>query len=347
MKYLSLFSGIEAASVAWENFGWNCVGVSEVEKFPCELLNQRYPNVPNLGDITKITTEKLNELGKIDIVVGGSPCQSFSVAGNRGGTDDPRGQLMFDYIRVVNTVKPKWFVWENVPGVLSSNKGRDFGTLLREMADIGYDLCWRVLDAKNFGVPQKRRRVFLVGHLGKNRSPAEVLFERKGRDRDLEKSRSSREEDSRETEKGVGNSSDYYEHHPNDSRTKGPLSTANTVAARYGTGGGNTPIVVEGVKDPIGSLDCNGPDKLDGQWASTGQQVIENSTTTRVRRLTPLECERLQGFPDGWTNIEWKRWNKVVDTPASHRYKALGNSMAVPVMEWIGRGIMEQENDES
>ena len=103
---------------------------------------------------------------------------------------------------------------------------------------------------------------------------------------------------------------------------------------------------MEGVKDPIGSLDCNGPDKLDGQWASTGQQVIENSTTTRVRRLTPLECERLQGFPDGWTNIEWKRWNKVVDTPASHRYKALGNSMAVPVMEWIGQGIMEQENDE-
>ena len=434
MKYLSLFSGIEAASVAWENFGWTCVGVSEVENFPCELLNQRYPNVPNLGDITKITAEKLNELGKIDIVVGGSPCQSFSVAGNREGTDDPRGQLMFDYIRVVNTVKPKWFVWENVPGVLSSNKGRDFGTLLREMADIGYDLCWRVLDAKNFGVPQKRRRVFLVGHLGKNRSPAEVLFERKGRDRDLEKSRSSREEDSRETEAGVGNSSDYYslqgnlvgrvkggpnglgvrtngpmytltnndvhcvafrisshhsggmmgnnplvgykevqqsntldtlgaspaknqggiaivdpdyyEHHPNDSRTKGPLSTANTVAARYGTGGGNTPIVVEGVKPIIAPLDCNGPDKLDGQWASTGQQVIENSTTTRVRRLTPLECERLQGFPDGWTNIEWKRWNKVVDTPASPRYKALGNSMAVPVMEWIGRGIMEQENDE-
>ena len=379
MNFLSLFSGIEAASVAWKDLGWTCVGVSEIEPFPCELLKQHYPNVPNLGDITKITKEMLDELGTIDIVVGGSPCQSYSVAGNKKGLNDPRGQLMLDYIRVVRTVKPKWFVWENVPGALSSNKGRDFGTLIGKMAELGYDLCWRVLDSKDFGVAQKRRRIFLVGHLGTKASPRKVLFEQEGSIRHLEESIQSREDNSREAEGGVGRSSfrkskraksaddyetwveedqtntlnvfdssdvrttqivverEYYEHHPNDSRTRGPLDVANTVAARYGTGGGNTPIVVETVLDKARTLAAR--DGKDGGAGEEGMYVMERSDKLKVRRLTPLECERLMGFPDGYTNIEWKRWGKVVDTPASHRYKALGNSMVVNVLKWIGLGM--------
>ena len=378
MKFLSLFSGIEAASVAWKDLGWQCVGVSEIEPFPCAVLKKHYPNVPNLGDITKITKEMLNELGPIDIVVGGSPCQSYSVAGNKKGLDDPRGQLMFDYIRVVRDTKPKWFIWENVPGVLSSNNGKDFGSLLWEMEKLGYDLAWRVLDSKDFGVPQKRRRVFLVGHLGKGASPRKVLFESEGSSRHIEKSHQSREDNSTEIEDGVGTSSfrkskrarnhddyetwveeeqtntlnvfdssdvrttqcivesQYYEHHPNDSRTKGPLDLANTVSARYGTGGGNTPVVVETVLDKARTLCAR--DGKDGGPGEEGMYAIERSNKLRVRRLTPLECERLMGFPDGYTEIEWKG-KSLENCPVSHRYKCLGNSMVTNVIKWLGVGI--------
>ena len=414
MKFLSLFSGIEAASVAWKDLGWQCVGVSEIEPFPCAVLKKHYPNVPNLGDITKITKEMLNELGPIDIVVGGSPCQSYSVAGNKKGLDDPRGQLMFDYIRVVRDTKPKWFIWENVPGVLSSNNGKDFGSLLWEMEKLGYDLAWRVLDSKDFGVPQKRRRVFLVGHLGKGASPRKVLFESEGSSRHIEKSHQSREDNSTEIEDGVGTSSfrkskrarnhddyetwleedmvntlnvfdstnvrttqcivesQYYEHHPNDSRTKGPLDLANTVSARYGTGGGNTPVVVETMLDfnvasTLTARDWKGPsadwvnttcqpklvvetvldkartlcarDGKDGGPGEEGMYAIERSNKLRVRRLTPLECERLMGFPDGYTEIEWKG-KSLENCPVSHRYKCLGNSMVTNVIKWLGVGIV-------
>ena len=459
MKFLSLFSGIEAASVAWKDLGWQCVGVSEIEPFPCAVLKKHYPNVPNLGDITKITKEMLNELGPIDIVVGGSPCQSYSVAGNKKGLDDPRGQLMFDYIRVVRDTKPKWFIWENVPGVLSSNNGKDFGSLLWEMEKLGYDLAWRVLDSKDFGVPQKRRRVFLVGHLGKGASPRKVLFESAGSSRHIEKSHQSREDNSTEIEDGVGTSSvfslqgslvgrvkggpcglgirengpmytltktdvhcvgvveqqsfrkskrarnhddyetwleedmvntlnvfdstnvrttqcivesQYYEHHPNDSRTKGPLDLANTVSARYGTGGGNTPVVVETMLDfnvasTLSARDWKGPnadwvnttcqpklvvetvldkartlcarDGKDGGPGEEGMYAIERSNKLRVRRLTPLECERLMGFPDGYTEIEWKG-KSLENCPVSHRYKCLGNSMVTNVIKWLGVGIV-------
>ena len=321
----------------------------------------------------------LNELGPIDIVVGGSPCQSYSVAGNKKGLDDPRGQLMFDYIRVVRDTKPKWFIWENVPGVLSSNNGKDFGSLLWEMEKLGYDLAWRVLDSKDFGVPQKRRRVFLVGHLGKGASPRKVLFESEGSSRHIEKSHQSREDNSTEIEDGVGTSSfrkskrarnhddyetwleedmvntlnvfdstnvrttqcivesQYYEHHPNDSRTKGPLDQANTVSARYGTGGGNTPVVVETVLDKARTLCAR--DGKDGGPGEEGMYAIERSNKLRVRRLTPLECERLMGFPDGYTEIEWKG-KSLENCPVSHRYKCLGNSMVTNVIKWLGVGIV-------
>ena len=251
MKYLSLFSGIEAASVAWHDFGWTCVGVSEIDPFPCAVLKERFPNVPNLGDITKITKERLNEIkeehGTIDIVVGGSPCQSFSVAGKRGGLEDPRGNLMFEYCRVVRTIRPKYFIWENVPGALSSNKGRDFSALIGEMANIGYSLCWRVLDAQWFGVPQRRRRVFLVGCLGKNTSGFEILFEREGSKRNLEPSRKTREDDTSQVKDGIGEHDQRvtFLESSQVNATMGQMSVCSTLTASMGMGGGHVPMIVE------------------------------------------------------------------------------------------------------
>ena len=315
MKYLSLFSGIEAASVAWGDFGWECVGVSEIEPFPCAVLEHHYPTVPNLGDITKISEEKLNELkeqhGHIDIVVGGSPCQSFSTLGLRKGLNDPRGQLMYEYCRVVRTLRPSYFVWENVVGALSSGEGQDFGALLKEMADIGYSLCWRVLDAMHFGVPQRRRRVFLVGCLGKNTSGYKVLFEPEGVQRDFKASRGERNNDT--------------------SNTEGSIDECRQVKYRLISNTAGTLVARDGKQSP------NGEDIM----GSFVKGVVEESEDgLKVRRLSVLESERLQGFPEGYTKIPYK--NKPADKcPHSVRYKALGNSMAVPVMRYIGVGIQE------
>lgn len=163
MRYVSLFSGIEAASVAWESLGWEPVAFAEIDPFPCAVLNERYPNVPNLGDVSEVDW---SAIGAVDVVVGGSPCQAFSVAGKRKGMLDARGRLMLEYVRAVRDLRPRWLLWENVPGVLSQSSGDAFDTLQRELAECGYSLAWRTLDAQFFGVAQRRRRVFLVGHLG-------------------------------------------------------------------------------------------------------------------------------------------------------------------------------------
>jgi len=175
MKYLSVCSGIEAATQAWHPMGWKPVGFSEIEKFPSEVLAKHYPTVPNLGDMTKYKEWSFDE--SVDLLVGGTPCQSFSVAGLRKGLEDPRGNLALIYVGLLAKFKPQWFVWENVPGVLSSGGGRDFGSFLGAVAELGYGFSYRMLDAQHFGVPQRRRRIFVVGYLGDWRPTAEVLFE--------------------------------------------------------------------------------------------------------------------------------------------------------------------------
>ena len=194
MRYISLFSGIEAASVAWAPLGWEPVAFSEIEPFPCAVLEQRFPDVPNLGDITQINwKEVIDRYGAVDLVVGGSPCQSFSIAGDRSGLAGASG-LMFEYIRAVHEIMPVWFLWENVPGALSSEGGRAFAQLLDEMVELGYQLAWRVLDAQFFGVAQRRERLFLVGHLGTGGGAAEILFEPEGVRWDYPSSREKRKE---------------------------------------------------------------------------------------------------------------------------------------------------------
>lgn len=191
MRYVSLFSGIEAASVAWEPLGWEPVAFAEIDPFPCAVLNERYPNVPNLGDVSEVDW---SAIGAVDVVVGGSPCQAFSVAGKRKGMLDARGRLMLEYVRAVRDLRPRWLLWENVPGVLSQSNGDAFDTLQRELAECGYSLAWRTLDAQFFGVAQRRRRVFLVGHLGgPGGAPAAVLFEPESLRWDSESSREKRQ----------------------------------------------------------------------------------------------------------------------------------------------------------
>jgi len=353
LKYLSVCSGIEAATVAWHDMGWKPVGFSEIEKFPSQLLNHHYPNVTNYGDMTKFKEWNINE--SIDLLVGGTPCQSFSIAGLRKGLEDPRGNLMLTYLAMANHFKPKWLLWENVPGVLSSNGGSDFAALLQGLAELGYGFAYRVLDAQHFGVPQRRRRVFVIGCLGNWRSAAKVLFESESLCRDITPRRDKREttsdwpKDCASTlnasfgsKLGLENQhinsgaplfvSTVYETHPADSRVKEMGDVCQTVTSRWGTGGGNVPIAT--AFKIRGGCAGGGKGYLGNEKLAYTISTVQDQqlfTDMRVRRLTPIECERLQGFPDGYTN-----------TPTSSdstRYKALGNSMAVPVMKWIGNRI--------
>ena len=364
MRYLSVCSGIEAASVAWESLGWTPVAFAEIEKFPSQVLAHHFPNVPNLGDMTKYKEWNLDR-NSIDLIVGGTPCQSFSVAGLRKGLEDPRGNLALTFLGMVDHYRPEWVVWENVPGVLSSSGGRDFGSFLGALGHIGYGFAYRVLDAQYFGVPQRRRRVFLVGHSsGDSRRAGEVLFEPKSLSGNYSKSKQAGKSIAEGTitgsvsskwAKGTGGPAGdecynlvpvLYQNNQTDARLKEEPHTSQTVIARWGTGGGNTPLVGQPVMYSVredakaNTFSATESDVANciqsTQPATTSHHAINYVVQNHmaVRRLTPVECERLQGFPDGWTDI-------LPNTPDGQRYKAIGNSMAVPVMRWIGKRINE------
>ena len=444
MRYGSVCSGIEAATAAWHHMGWEAAFFSEIEKFPCAVLQHHYPDVPLHGDFTTI---KENEYGKIDLLVGGTPCQSFSVAGLRGGLDDDRGNLALEFCRLAQREQPRWIVWENVPGVLSSNGGRDFGSILGALENIGYGLAYRVLDAQYFGVAQRRRRVFVVGYLGDWRPAAAVLFERHSMSGHPAPSRQARQEVAGAAATGAGGSGGDRGARPDlagpltagmhkgprgtEAVESGHVVTAGTLRAHHpGTAGtqSDTDHIVP-VAQPIsihphciGRAPEAGPQGkeylLDGSaycmdsrgqpqavavdaahafkvrggcegggkgylgsdevaftisthqdqhifsepaigWSeeltasvdlagtlqrggSGGRHDGVMEPTSTVRRLTPVECERLQGFPDNFTAIPWRK-KGAEDCPDGPRYKALGNSMAVPVMRWIGERIQMLE----
>jgi len=375
MNYLSVCSGIEAATCAWKSLGWKPVGFSEIEPFPSAVLSKHYPNVPNLGDMTKYKEWDLN--GTVELLVGGTPCQSFSVAGLRKGIEDPRGNLALVYCGLLDHFRPKWFVWENVPGVLSSSGGRDFGSFLGAVAELGYGFPYRVLDAQHFGVPQRRRRVFVVGCLGGWEPASKVLFDTDCLSGNHKKSRKEKQGATSLIERGIayggsdptcsdtvtrkwhkgsggpsGNEcglfvaeSYVYETHPADSRVKEMGDVCQTVTSRWGTGGKNVPLVqAYSIREDAKANNFSAtPLEVTPALQAMQPSVQSHHAQTfiagnmAVRRLTPRECERLQGFKDDYTIIPWKKG----ESPDGHRYKALGNSMAVPVMKWIGERINE------
>jgi len=496
MRYGSVCSGIEAATMAWHSLGWESAFFSEIEAFPRAVLEHRYPNVPLHGDFTTIEE---NQYGKIDLLVGGTPCQSFSVAGLRGGLDDERGNLALEFCRLAYRERPRWIVWENVPGVLSSNGGRDFGSILGALADLGYGLAYRVLDAQYFGVAQRRRRVFVVGYLGDWRRAAAVLFERHSMSGHPAPSREARKDlaptISARTKGGGGLGTDFdcdgglvaggrerfgvdvpavsscltagagqrfdtdtdtdtfvsyaiqagaLRTNPNsgpdgvgvqadhaytlEARSEvqavafaqntrdevrlvngdgaaatedcSPTLRAGAFTGSHQNGGVMTAVVypiisdadradsaaktpspdaegrvrlrdpglgVGGEADPMYTLQATKPHAVafsimpmnsgkDYKARETevaqpimaggpvgGNQGGDFVIASAVRRLTPVECERLQGFPDGFTAIPWRK-KDADQCPDGPRYKALGNSMAVPVMRWIGQRIQMIEN---
>jgi DNA (cytosine-5)-methyltransferase 1 len=365
MRYGSVCSGIEAATVAWHGLGWEPAFFSEIEKFPREVLAHHYPDVPLHGDFTTIGE---NQYGSIDLLVGGTPCQSFSVAGLRKGLDDDRGNLSLEFIKLAQRNRPRWVVWENVPGVLSSNGGRDFGSFLSALGQSGYGFAYRVLDAQYFGVAQRRRRVFVVGYLGDWRRAAAVLFERESLRGNPAPSRekgqkpaptvtagppfSRTENDRVEADayipSNVGSlcartcqsisTQDADQGHLLTARMRGfgdydCDGTASTVKARDYKDATDLVAAFQQTADCLTSAYGT---KWNGNGSATNGSLFANHNMA-VRRLTPTECERLQGFPDGYTNIK----DKCPDGP---RYKALGNSMAVPVMKWIGERIQMVED---
>jgi DNA (cytosine-5)-methyltransferase 1 len=390
MNYLSVCSGIEAATVAWHHMGWKPVGFSEIEKFPSQVLAHHYPDVPNFGDMTKYKEWKIDSVG---LLVGGTPCQSFSVAGLRKGLSDPRGNLALTYVGILDHFRPKWFVWENVPGVLSSGQGRDFASFLTALGIIGYGWSYRVLDAQYFGVAQRRRRVFVVGYLGDWRPTAEVLFESNCLRRHTKASRKTRENTTNsalpsivgtlDTECGGGrkahqsvmsghfiptfwNGSQTVEtltctsnnqRMPDKNKLQAVLQPISFPAAMSGTQaayGSNLSLTLQAKnKTAIATqnnviwdttnitspTNASNPKPNDPCHTLAKGQHPPLLTGMTVRRLTPIECERLQGFPDNYTDIK----PNGKQTPDGGRYKALGNSMAVPVMRWIGERINSYE----
>jgi DNA (cytosine-5)-methyltransferase 1 len=483
MRYGSVCSGIEAASVAWHSVGWEPVFFSEIEPFPCAVLKHHYPAVPNYGDMTKFK-EWPDE--SIDVLVGGTPCQSFSVAGLRAGLADPRGNLMLTYLAIADRYRPEWLVWENVPGVLSSNGGRDFGTFLQGVGELGYGFAYRILDAQYFGVAQRRRRVFVVANARGWQRAAAVLFERESLCGNLAPSREKGKEVAATIAARFGVSRNNHEELAWDEngvqRTVGTLcadthpgaysgqdaytgrlvphtfstpaigdiredEVSSTLTKNTGAGGetqnpafvaqpitfgaqmsapqtdvdmvqtlqAKNPMAVAFAKThkPMSDTDPEGWSPVDaaptvtywprdrsdtgtdvavvqpvvyqdsqygvGEYPTAGSlragripehQMVAQPICTdmrghgdgltaptlraketandfapmvaqpsmQVRRLTPVECERLQGFPDQYTNIPWR---KKPESPDGPRYKALGNSMAVPVMNWIGQRIQK------
>ena len=401
MKYLSICSGIEAASVAWEQLGWEAVGFSEIEPFPCAVLRHRFPDVPLHGDFTAL----IENPPSCDVLVGGTPCQAFSVAGSRRSLDDARGNLTLAYVMLADAIdrrnreegkEPCITVWENVPGVFST-KDNAFGAFLGGLS--GEDgpleppggkwthcgavlgpqraVCWRVLDAQYFGLAQRRQRVFVVASAREGFDPTSVLLEWEGVRRDSAPSREARKNpaaalgvgvEERRGERGRDDGRGRDAGRPERGMRAGvvPEITHEIIGALNHSAGHAGLYIPLPETEVVGCLSdgAHNGGGLNGQDAYTGRILATVASSPKpgdpshplaaaghaptlaasaggrmvVRRLTPRECERLQGFPDDFSLIPWKG-KPAVDCPDGPRYKALGNSMAVPCMRWIGRRI--------
>ena len=484
MKYLSICSGIEACSVAWDPLGWKAQGFAEIEDFRAEVLKYHYPEVKNYGDFTKIKKENIGE--HTDVLVGGTPCATFSIAGLRKGLDEDRGNLALEFIKLVERIRPTWVIWENVFGVLSSNKGEDFATFLGALAECGYGFAYRVLDTQYVrtqrfprAIPQRRRRVFVVGHIRDWRYPAEVLFDGEEVSKDFRPSRRKKKTTSNELEESFKKESlESYIIRQSHTKSNGKpykndgSSFTLTASDKYAvtifetntpdktarlqkeeisptltamTGGNRQPCVLveykgkdeesnDGLihvadeitevtvrkynvnivglqnllreqknklllttKDISDALNVSKTkvehwfrtdksfaipsseiwlelkelleivtdyydesimefETKEGVFESAKRiydskasyptitasnlmpKVLHEDFKTELRAITNVEAERLQGFPDNYTQIPYKGKPKE-ECPTSRRYEAVGRSMSINVMEWLGTRI--------
>jgi DNA (cytosine-5)-methyltransferase 1 len=441
---VSLFAGVGGFDLAMERNGINVVATVEIDKNARGVLQHQFPNTQHFTDVTTVTGEDLRNAGFIPergIITGGFPCQDLSVAGKRAGLVGARSGLFYEIARIADETKAKWLVLENVPGLLTSQRGADMGAVVGTLVELGYGVAWRVLDAQHFGVPQRRRRVFIVAErAGDPTGPAEVLFKRTSVRGDSSTSGTPREEVTGDAGPSIevtsvhrmtaigqyaedddtsSNATDlviepvafdemnftttamhqtlragtpqstgvieptlYEPHHGDGRATEG---IANTLAARMGTGGNNTPVLVEPVAfsqnqreevrimelagalgigndgDPQFTISAHHPHAVATVVAPTltaynmdsrspqseeSQRIVGSvfNATGTVRRLTPTECERLQGFPDGWTSQRIDEKKGLIEQADSSRYKQMGNAVAVPCVEWIMARLVEQDN---
>lgn len=355
LRVFSTFSGISAASIAWKPLGFEFVAYAEIEPFACHVLQQKQgvakpkyipskiknrktldalstQGIPNFGDISQITDEDLRALGRVDVLEGGSPCQAFSVAGLREGLADERGNLMLVFCELAERMRKinglRYVIWENVKGVLSNGGGTAFGSLLGALSGSkseiaangkwgnsgkiqqpksGRSVSWRVLDARDFGLPQRRERLFVVADFADRRGASETVFTKCDSKIGAAKAGTKKKTEvkSRTGKRAIAVANDNIFHPP----VVGTLLASGAGMSRPAGIGSELDFVI----------------------------VQKLNDTTVARRLHPIECERLQGFPDHWTDVKFK------GRPAadSDRYRTIGNSMATPCMKWIGAGLLE------
>ena len=308
MIFGSVCSGISSESVAWQPLGWKAAWFSEIEPFPSAVLTHHYPELPNLGDITKIHDNETFKKETIDILVGGTPCQSFSQAGRREGFGDPRGRLALRFLEIAEMRRPRWVVWENTEAALSANSGRDFGALLWKMGKIGYGYAWRVLDARDFGLPQSRRRLFVVAYLGDWKRAAAVFSDLGSMHGNLEAGRDVAPETGRAGSEGAGTTPTTF------------VIKGNAISRRLGAAS-------QGIAVREELMYC--------VTKSQHHAVIADGV---ARYILPVEAERLQGLPDDYTRVPY-RGHPAQQCPDSLRYEVVGNAMPVPVMNWLGERI--------
>lgn len=296
MRYFSMFSGTGGFELGIQQVhpNWECVGYSEIDKYAIQVYSNHFNHV-NYGDATRIDTA---ELPDFDLLVGGFPCQAFSIAGKRRGFDDTRGTLFFEIARILRDKRPRYFVLENVKGLLSHDSGKTIQTIFGVLTDLGYEFEWQVLNSKNFGVPQNRERIFIIGHLREERRPKVLPI--RTNDTQIVKRRNTEQSETK---------------HFVTISTKPDRREGNYVAI---------PVLTP---DRIKKRQNGRRFKENGDpaFTLTGQDKHGIYDGYKIRRLTPIECERLQGFPDGWTE-------GLSDT---QRYKCLGNAVTVNVINYI------------
>ena len=313
MRYFSSFTGAGGFDLAVPS-GWECVGFSEIDKYASMVLKYRFPDVKNYGDINAI---KWNEIPNFEVLCGGTPCQDLSLAGKRKGLAGERSGLFYKFVEALKAKKPKYFIWENVKGALSSNSGWDFAEVLNQFSEAGYNLWWQVLNAKYFSVPQNRERIFIVGF--RDGSPPEVFFE------------------------------------PSSSAENNELQgqpTANTLKARYSQNLSEGSYIIEGKQQAQEAKltyrhtfekfkGYEGISPTIKSSEGSGNQIIVNN----IRRLMPKECERLMSWPDDWTRWGIDEKGNKVEISDTQRYKMAGNGVVSNVVEWLIENVILEDNN--